>query len=156
VVSIVYGAFWLALAVLFSVLFKSSTTTILASIGLWLFLFLFMSGISGAIASAVVPLDENSTVEMVVRHFEISGAIGRISPATLYGEATSALLTPELGSFNPALMTISVLTGRMLTPLPFSQSLLLIWPQVVGIIALAAICFAISYIRFMREEIRAV
>jgi ABC-2 type transport system permease protein len=155
-VSIIYGAFWMALAVLFSVLFKSATTSMLASIGLWLFLFLFMSVIAGAIAGAWVPLDENSSVALIAEHYEISGAIGRISPATLYGEATSALLTPELGSFNPALMTISVLTGRMLTPLPFNQSLLLVWPQVVGMIALAAICFAVSYIRFMREEIRAI
>jgi len=44
----------------------------------------------------------------------------------------------------------------MVTPLPFNQSLLLVWPQVVGIIALAAICFAVSYIKFMREEIRAI
>jgi ABC-2 type transport system permease protein len=53
-------------------------------------------------------------------------------------------------------MIISTLTGRMLTPLSFGQSLLLVWPQVVGIIALAAVCFAASYIRFMREEIRAI
>jgi len=46
--------------------------------------------------------------------------------------------------------------GRTLSPLPFSQSLLLIWPQLVSIIALAAICFAVSYMRFMREEIRSI
>jgi len=155
-ISIIYGAFWLALAVLFSILFRSSTTTILASIGLWLFLFLFMGVIAGAIASAVVPLDASSTVEMLARHFEVSGAISRISPTTLYQEATTALLTPERGSVNPALVAISrELLGRMESPLPFNQSLLLVWPQVVSMIALAAICFAVSYIRFMREEIRA-
>ncbi len=155
-VSIIYGAFWMALAVLFSVLFKSATTSMLASIGLWIFFFFFMSMIAGAIANARVPLDQNSSAAAVTQYYEISGAIGRISPATLYGEATSALLTPELGSLNPAIMIISTLTGRMSTPLSFGQSLLLVWPQVVGIIALAAICFAVSYIRFMREEIRAI
>jgi ABC-2 type transport system permease protein len=155
-ISIIYGAFWMALAVLFSVLFKSSTTSILASIGLWLFLFVFMSAIAGAIANTVVPVDENSTMGTVARYYEVAGAIGRISPATLYGEATSALLTPEQASFNPALIVMSTFTGRMETSLPFSQSLLLAWPQIVGIIALAAICFAISYTRFMREEIRSI
>jgi len=156
-ISIIYGAFWMALAVLFSVFFDRVATSMLASIALWIFFFFFMSMIAGAIADARVPIDQSSSLEMVAQNVEIQGMIGRISPCTLYGEATSALLTPELGSLNPALMMISILAGgRMLTPLPFSQSLLLVWPQVVSIIALAAICFAVSYIRFMKQEIRSI
>ena len=129
----------------------------LASIGLWIFFFFFMSIIAGAIADARVPLDQNSTLEMITENTRIAGAIGRISPSTLYGEAVGALLTPELGSLNMAMLIISTyVSGRMLTPLPFGQSLLLVWPQLVGIIALAAICFAISYIRFIKEEIRSI
>lgn len=154
-ISIVYGAFWMALAVLFSILSRRASTSMLSSIGLWIFFFFFMSMIAGAIANAQVPLDSNSTIEMITHNAEISGTIGRFSPCTLYGEAVAALLVPELASLNPALMMISTVSaGRMLTPLPFSQSLLLVWPQLVSIIALAAICFAISYIRFMRQEIR--
>lgn len=115
-----------------------------------------MSMIAGTIADAQVPIDQNSSLVMITKNAEIEGMIGRISPCTLYGEATAALLTPELGSLNPALMISAFAAGRMLTPLPFNQSLLLVWPQVVGIIALAAICFAVSYIRFMREEIRSI
>jgi len=156
-ISIVYGAFWMALAVLFSILSKKASTSMLSTIGLWIFFFFFMSMIAGAIANAQVPLDSNSTVAMITHNAEISGTIGRLSPCTLYGEAVAALLVPELASLNPALMMISTISaGRMLTPLPFSQSLLLVWPQLAGIIALAAICFAISYIRFMRQEIRSI
>ena len=154
--SMVYGAFWMALAVLFSVFFNRAATSMLASIALWIFLFFFMSMIAGAIANAQVPIDQNSSMAMLTKNAEIQGMVGRISPCTLYGEATAALLVPELGSLNPALMISTLAAGRMLTPLPFNQSLLLVWPQVVGIIALAAICFAISYIRFMREEIRSI
>lgn len=156
-ISIVYGAFWMALSILFSIFFDRAATSMLASIALWIFFFFFMSMIAGAIADARMPIDQNSSLEMIAKNIEIQGMIGRISPCTLYGEATTALLTPELGSLNPALLMISTLTaGRMLTSLPFSQSLLLVWPQVVSIIALAAICFAISYIRFMKEEIRSI
>ena len=156
VISIIYGAFWMALSVLFSVFFNRGATSMLASIGIWIFFAFFMSMIAGAIANARIPIDSNSTVEMIVQNAQIAGAISRISPGTLYGEAVTALLVPELGSLNPAMMLISTLTsGRMLTPLPFSQSLLLVWPQLVSVIALAAICFAVSYIRFMREEVRA-
>jgi ABC-2 type transport system permease protein len=154
-ISIIYGAFWLALAVLFSILFKSATTSMLASIGLWIFFFFFTSMIAGSIANTLVPVDQTSTLEMLTRNAEIQGAIARISPRTLYEEATIALLVPEIGSLNFVLLMSAIVGGRMLTPLAFSQSLLLVWPQVVGIIALATICFAGSYIRFMREEIRA-
>jgi len=156
-ISIIYGAFWMALAVLFSVFFNRAATSMLASIGLWIFFFFFMSMIAGAIANAQIPIDQNSSVALIAKHYEVEGAIGRVSPCALYGEAVIALLEPQVGSFNPALMMISTLAaGRMLSPLPFSQSLLLIWPQLVSIIALAAICFAVSYIRFMREEIRSI
>jgi ABC-2 type transport system permease protein len=155
-ISIIYGAFWMALAVLFSILFKSATTSMLASIGLWIFFFFFMSMIAGSIANALVPLDQSSTLEMMTRSAEIQGMIARISPRTLYEEATIALLVPEVGSLNLVLLMSAIVGGRMLTPLSFNQSLLLVWPQVVSIIALAAICFAVSYTRFMREEIRAI
>ena len=39
-------------------------------------------------------------------------------------------------------------------PLPLGQSLLVVWPQLTGLIAATVICFAISYIMFMRREIR--
>ena len=157
VASIIYGAFWMALACLFSVFFNRAATSMLASIALWIFFFFFMSMIAGAIANAQVPLGSNPTAEMMIRNAGIQGMLGRISPCTLYGEATAALLTPELASLNAALMVLSTFSaGRMVTPLPFNQSLLLIWPQIVGIIALAAICFGVSYVRFMREEIRSI
>jgi ABC-2 type transport system permease protein len=35
------------------------------------------------------------------------------------------------------------------------QSLLVIWPQVVALIALTVIAFAGAYIAFMRQEVRA-
>jgi len=135
-ISIIYGAFWMALAVLFSILFKSSTTSMLASIGLWIFFVLFMPMIAGAVTEDV----------------EIQLLIARISPYTLYGEVISILLMPSLDPATAAQLYTA--TGRLPTPLSFTQSFLLVWPQLVSIIALASICFAVSYIRFMREEIR--
>ncbi len=154
--SIIYGAFWVALATLFSVSFDRAATSMLAALALWLFFFFFMYMIAGAIADARVPIDSNSSFEMIAKNAEIQGMINRISPCNLYGESIVALLTPEIASLNPALMMISVIAaGRMLTPLNFAQSLLLVWPQIVTMVALATICFAISYIRFIKQEIRA-
>jgi ABC-2 type transport system permease protein len=33
--------------------------------------------------------------------------------------------------------------------------LLVVWPQIVGMIALTAVLFAVAYVLFMRQEIRA-
>jgi ABC-2 type transport system permease protein len=155
-VSIIYGAFWMALAVLFSVLFKSAATSILASISIWIMLFLFMSLIAHAIAGAIVPVDQNSSLDLLTKYDQIYHTISRISPNTLYGEATAALLVPEVGNLSTWQIVIGIQTaGLKPSPLPLVQSLLLVWPQLTSLIALTALCFAGSYIKFMREEIRA-
>lgn len=154
-VSIIYGAFWMSLAVLFSVLFKRMATSALASISLWIFLFLFISMIARVIAGAAIPVDQNSSLELIAHNDEVYRMINRISPNTLYGEAIQVLLMPELGSPSTTMMMISIYTAGMIpNPLPLSQSLLIIWPQIAGLIALTALCFAAAYIKFMREEVR--
>jgi ABC-2 type transport system permease protein len=155
-VSIIYGAFWMALAVLFSVFFKRTATSALASIALWIFVFLFISLIARSIAGAVIPIDQNSSLDLIARNDEIYRTISRISPTTLYGETVQVLLLPEMGNPSSTLMLLNIYAGGMTpTPLSLGQSLLLVWPQMTSLIALTALCFAGSYIKFIREEIRA-
>ncbi len=153
-VSILYGAFWMSVSILFSVLFKKTSTSALASIALWLFLFLFMSLIAGLIAQAVIPVNQNSTVEEVARFDTLYRMISRINPGTLYAESIQAILLPILGTTSPTMMMIGIYSGLKPTPLPLTQSLLIVWPQMVSLIALTAVCFILAYIKFMREEIR--
>jgi ABC-2 type transport system permease protein len=48
------------------------------------------------------------------------------------------------------------LQGAVLgNPLPFVQSLLLVWPQVTGLVAAVIILFTVTYTLFQRQEIRA-
>jgi ABC-2 type transport system permease protein len=111
--------------------------------------------IAGAIANAVIPVDQNSSLELIAKNDEIYRTISRISPNILYGETVQVLLMPELGNPSSTLMLLSIYTEGMIpTPLPLGQSLLIIWPQLTTLIALTALCFAGSYIKFMREEIR--
>jgi len=153
--SILYGAFWMSLAVLFSILFKRTATSVLASIALWIFVFFFLSMIAGYIANAMVPIDQNSSIDLIAKNDSIYRMISRISPGTLYGEATQVLLMPELGNPSSTLMMISIYTGGLIPgSLSLDQSLVVVWPQIISLIALTVICFAISYIKFQREEIR--
>lgn len=154
-VSIVYGGFWLSLAVLFSVLFNRTATSALASVAVWLFMFLFVGMIATFVANAVAPIDQNATIDTLARHDETYRSISRVSPSTLYGESVQVLLMPELSNPSSTLMLISIYTAGMIpTPLSLGQSLLIVWPQITSLIALTALCFAASYIKFMREEIR--
>ncbi|MEJ2738945.1 MAG: ABC transporter permease subunit [Dehalococcoidia bacterium] len=152
--SVLYGAFWMSLSVLFSILFNRTATSVLASIALWIFLTLLLGIIAGFIANAVVPIDETSSEIMRANNYTIYSIINRISPGTLYSEAIGTILLPEIGSLSYTGIVLRA-TGVVSGTLSLRQSLLVIWPQVTALIGLTAICFAVSYIRFMREEIRA-
>jgi len=155
-VGIVYGAFWLGLAMLFSIFFQRVATSALASISVWIFFIFFMVMIASLIANMVAPVDDQSTRQELFRNAEISLIALRVSPIMLFSEATSVLLVPAARTMGQLLqMEISEATARMLpNPLPLGQSLLMVMPHLVTLVALTVVCFAISYIKFMREEIR--
>ena len=69
-VGIFYVGFWLALAMLFSLLFQKTVTAALASMAVWLFLTLFVSVFSSAIAGMIVP--DATTPEALARQQDIS------------------------------------------------------------------------------------
>src|SRR6202030_3310952 len=70
--------------------------------------------------------------------------IDRLSPNTLYAETALALLQPATRALGPVL--ISQLQGAVLgAPLPVTQSFILIWPQLTGLVAATILIFAIAY-----------
>ncbi len=79
--------------------------------------------------------------------------LSRISPNYLYEELTTILLTPSIRSLGA--LSFEQIYGAIPSALSFSQSLLLTWPHITGLVAALIICFGISYIIFMRQEIRA-
>lgn len=135
IISIVYGAFWLEIGMLFSIFFRRVATSALAGIAVWLFagfLFLFPFLFQGG-------------------EGQLGLAIMHISPITLFWQVITILLVPgsrTLGQLSQTDVRIPT------SALSLSQSLLIVWPYLVSIIMLTVVCFAISYIKFMREEIR--
>lgn len=151
--TVVYVAFWMSLSVLFSILFRQTATSALAGMAVWIFALFFLPMLAGVAADGLAPMDQDAPVETQLQHEETRQMLSRISPSTLYQEATIALLTPQIRTLGPILLEQT--RGMLPNPLSWSQSLLVAWPHVVGLIALTLICFAISYIRFMSQEIRA-
>jgi len=153
VATIAYGGVWLALALLFSVVFRAPATAALASLGVWLLFALFWSVVTPLVANLLAGPPEGVFGPRMA-YLQTQQVIDRISPNTLYGETALALLHPATRALGPVL--ISQLQGALLgAPLPVSQSFLLIWPQLTGLIAATIVIFVIAYIAFQRQEIRA-
>ena len=156
VVTIFYGAFWLGLAILFSIFFRRVATSALASIAVWIFLFFFMPMLAGLIANTVVPLDRAATAEEYFSNLGIQSTVLQLSPVRLYQEAISVILVPGYRTLGQMIQLMGAGSVSLLpNPLSLGQSLLMVWPHLVSIVALTAVCFAVSYVKFMREEIRA-
>jgi len=151
-VGVFYVGFWLALGMLFSLLFQKTVTAALASMAVWLFMLLFIPVITLAIANLAVP--DASTPEAVSRQMDLANLVGRLSPSTLFQESVQILLNPTTGRTLGAVLPEQA-QGILATPLALDQSLILIWPHITTMFALVAVCFGISYIIFMRAEIRA-
>ncbi|RLA83976.1 MAG: ABC transporter [Deltaproteobacteria bacterium] len=151
-VSVVYVGFWLALGVLFSILLDRTVSSALASIAVWIFFSFFIYMLAGVIADKVVPLGPKATVEAWVRHSYVKDLVLRFSPTTIFNEAISAILIPTYRGLG----LMALLSGEEIPsgPLSIGQSLLVVWPQLTVLFAMALICFAISYAVFMRREIR--
>ena len=149
--SILYVAFWLNLSIFLSVKFRQAATSALSGISVWLFFSVFYNMIINLIAKAFQP-SEMATEYMVISYQKFILNLMRISPGQLFSEATTTLLMPSVRSLGP--LSMEQVQGTIPSPLPLGQSLLLVWPQGTGLIAATIVCFALSYVAFMRMEIR--
>lgn len=153
VYTIVYICFWLAMSILFSVYCKHSSTSALASIALWIFFAIFMSLLASIIANAVYPIDDQYHAMInTMSNYNCEQYLNRISPYYLYSEAVSTILNPSVRTVNA--VTMSQLVGAISGYLSLGQSLLLVWPHLVGMAALTLAAFTFAYMKFMRQEIR--
>jgi ABC-2 type transport system permease protein len=147
-VTIAYAGVWLALAMLFSVMFRSPATAALVTLGLWLFLSVIWTSLAPAIAEAFVPADDQALLVTTAQ------MLARLSPSTLYGETVLALLHPTTRTLGP--VYLSQLQGAVMgAPLPLWDSVMVAWPQIVGLIAASILLFVGGYVAFQRQEVRA-
>lgn len=159
VISIFYISFWLGIAILFSILFRSIPTSALASVALWIFLSFFVSLGAEILAGAIAPVESRRQTrrEDVLRNARIRERISLCSPMTLYSRASAILIDPMRNT--PRTLVLMgprerISASRFESPLPLGQSVLVVYPHLVALIAVTLLCFAVSYGIFMRQEIR--
>lgn len=156
--TIIWVSLWLAFGLLLSVVIRRAATAALVGFGVWLLVAIFGQLIVSLIAGIVAPVANAGSIEEALSLTALSTTIARLLPLTLYQEASAVLL-------NPTVTTVSTPTtvgqwqqwqqqaqGQLLS---FDQSVLLVWPHLVALLAMTAICFAAAYVMFMRQEVRA-
>lgn len=150
-ISLFYIAFWLNLSIFFSIRFKQAATSALAGIAIWLFFSVFYGMIMNVVAKSISPHPYASEFQIVqFQNFMIK--LLRFSPIELYNEITNILLMPSVRSLGP--LTMEQVYGAIPSPLTLGQSLLIVCPQLTGLIAATLLCFGLSYVSFMRREVR--
>jgi ABC-2 type transport system permease protein len=153
--TLAYAGVWLALALLFSVVFRQSATSAMAALAVWLLFAVFWP----LIVSLVVPLTQplqpaQDPLGAALAQARLEDTLARLSPNTLFSESTLVLLNPATRTLGPVLF--SQLQGALVgAPLPLGQSLLLVWPQLTGLVAATILLFTLAYVLFQRQEIRA-
>ena len=157
--TVLYLAFWLSLGLLFSVLTKKTSTSMLASVATWLFFMIVINILAFLIASFIVPmpsgmfrpgdlegqgfdlLQSPEYLELMRRRIAVTSTILKVSPINLYSEASLTILG-----------VVRVLPG-MGAP-SVASGLAAIWANIAAIAVGLAVCFAASYMKFLRSEIR--
>jgi len=163
VLGLLYISFWLGISILFSVIFRSTATSALASLAIWIFFSFFVSLGAGFLADAVSPIPSQSggnvDPEVIIKHEEISSTVSLFSPMTLYSEATNTILDPTRKTTRSIILMgplERLSLSRFQSPLPLLQSIIIVIPHLISIVAITFLTFGICYLVFMRQEIRAV
>lgn len=162
VISLLYISFWLGISILFSVIFRSAATSALASLAIWIFFSFFMSLGASVLSDAFAPISQTASgvdAEMLIRHERIQRLTSLVSPMTLYSEATTTILDP-MRKTTRTLVLMGPLErfsmSRFQSPLPLLESIFIVIPHIISIVAITLLCFGICYFVFMRQEIRTV
>lgn len=150
--TVLYVGFWLSLSIVLSVKLKQATTSALTAIGIWLFFTIFYKIVVNMIVKAFLPDPAFLLQEDILYYNNLILDLLRISPGQLYTDATTVLLMPAVRSLGA--LTVEQMAGAIPTPLSFRESIMIVWPQLTGLIAATMVCFALAYYWFMRREIR--
>lgn len=158
VLTILYVALWLAFGTLLSVVLRRAATSALVGLGVWLFVAVpqfgqFLVSLLGAVIAPGGTSAQDQLSALDTQQFLL-----RLLPSTLYQEASGVILNPRISTVtNPTTIEqLNQLQQQTLGSIvSFDQSLLLVWPHIVVLVALTVGCFALAYARFMRQEVRA-
>jgi ABC-2 type transport system permease protein len=94
-----------------------------------------------------------------MKHMRLQRIVSLFSPMQLYSDSTTIIIDPTRKTTR-SLVLMGPLerlsSARFARPLDLSQSVYVVIPHLISLIATTVICFGVSYAVFMRQEIRSV
>jgi ABC-2 type transport system permease protein len=155
-VTFLYVALWLSFGLLLSVVIRRAATSALVGFGVWLVVTIFGQLITKLVQGLFAPAS-NATADQILGSYQAQEMVTRILPSTLYQEISTVILTPNVTQISTPATIGQLEQAQSQIPglLTLDQSILLVWPQVVVLVALTIACFGAAYVLFMRQEIRA-
>ncbi|MDR2199533.1 MAG: ABC transporter permease [Deltaproteobacteria bacterium] len=162
--SVVYMGFWLGLAILLSICFRSVATSAMAAAALWIFIVFFLPILIQAGASAIAPFNDpqRPQAEELVSFTRAHKILTLASPAGLFTESSSMLLDPTHRGSDEALQIALMsrldryLLSRFQGGISIGQSLIIVMPDLLILACFSLLAFILSYVLFIKQEIRSV
>lgn len=173
--TIIYLTFWLSLGILFSVITKKSSTSILFSIGTWMAFSIVLSILVSALANVLIPLPAGGFIsggqggqvgqggtggpggfqaapefmEAMQKRFAFQNNILRLSPTEIYENIAQDVLgvTGGFGAFGGG-------GQKFNRPTSLGEALATNWANIATLSVGLIICFSVSYMLFLRTEVR--
>ncbi len=158
--TVLYLVFWLSLGMLFSVIAKKTSTSILASIATWMFFSIVLGILANAVAGVLVPLPAGDFQgggqngfkvseefrDAMAERMAVTDSINRLSPTELFENTANAVLgvTDQF----------TRMTQEFTRVVPLGEALLANWASIAVLAVGLVVCFAASYMLFLRMEIR--
>jgi ABC-2 type transport system permease protein len=157
ILALAYIGFWLAFALLCSVVLRRAATSALTALAVWLVLSAFFGLLVGLAAGVIAPIpaDAGTGSRESLANAALQTNLRRIAPNQLFQEATSVILDPSARTVSPDLVTPAQASQAIGGLLPLDQSLLVVWGQFTALVAATIGVFAVAYVMFMRQEVRA-
>lgn len=151
-VTIFYVSMWYALALALSIFFEQATVSALVGIGFWIFMTFFANMFIQGISSLIYPTGNTMDVTSMVNQQKLMVGLLMFSPLSLYSNVIAAIMNPEIRSLG--LVFYEQMDGAIQGQLPLSETFMVILPHLLFMIAFVFLIFIISYLGFIRKEIR--
>ncbi len=151
-VSLVYMAIFLAVGLLLSIVLPSPSTSLLASVIVWLASIQLIPNIGYAIGQILYPVRMSFTQSGGPSFTQQTGfttlrtIISGLSPSTAYENIINSVLTTSSLAFTSGSPTV--------TSIGVSEALMSSLPSLIYFVGLLIAIFAAAYVIFMRQEIR--
>jgi ABC-type transport system involved in multi-copper enzyme maturation permease subunit len=151
-VSLIYMAIFLAIGLLLSIVLTQPSTSLLASMIVWLSSIQLIPNLGYAIGQILYPVrmtfreGSGPSFTMQSGFTTIRAIISGLSPSTAYENIVNSILTTtqlQFTSNQPTIVSISV-----------DKALLSVAPSLLYFVGLLIAIFAVAYIIFTRQEIR--